>query len=95
MRTRWLAVGVAALATFASVSCRKLEQPHAAPTGPSSVTLAAVPAELGELVAVTSAPGWPDSAELWFVKPDKSIAMIAVDMRNVRLSPTVVQIPRN
>ena len=94
MRHRHLIAGALAIAALAAASCRKLDAPITAPEEPRTVTLQAVPAEMGELLAVTSAPEWPHAAQLWFVKPDKTISMVAVDMKSLRLSSTVVLIPR-
>ena len=80
---------------FAASGCQRLDAPGAAPPGaPKTVTLDAIPSDLGELVAVTTAPQWPSNAQLWFVREDKSIAMIGVNMRTLRMSGTSVVIPR-
>lgn len=91
MQKTILIAAVAALG-LAAVSCHKLE-PQANPEQ-RTVTLDAIPQDMGELFAVTSAPNWPTSAQLWFQKPDKTITMVAVDMKGLRLSGTVVNIPR-
>ena len=93
MRTRLLILGALTAVIFGAAACRKIEPPPA-PSGPRTVTLNAVPAEMGDLFAVTSAPAWPTAAQLWFVKPDKTIGMVAVEMKDLKLSTTVVLIPR-
>ena len=82
----------AALA-LASAGCRKLDAPPPAQL-PKTVTLDAIPADTGELFAVTTAAQWPSTAQLWFVKPDKTIAMVGVDMKTLRVINTSVLIPR-
>ncbi len=85
---------VLGLIAIVASGCQRLDAPIAPPGSPKTVTLDAIPADLGELVAVTTAPQWPSNAQLWFVKPDKSIAMIGVNMRTLRMSGTSVVIPR-
>ena len=92
MHLRHLTLGLLAAFVLTATGCRKLDEP--APPGTPSITLDAIPADMGELVAVTTAPQWPSNAQLWFVKPDKSIAMIGVNMRTLRMSGTSVIIPR-
>ena len=36
----------------------------------------ALPADLGDLVGVTSSADHPDWAQAWFMRPDKSIAVV-------------------
>jgi hypothetical protein len=91
MRPSILVLG---LLVFAASACQRLDAPGAPPGTPKTVTIDAIPSDMGELVAVTTAPQWPSNAQLWFVKPDKSIAMIGVNMRTLRVSGTSVVIPR-
>jgi len=91
MRPSILVLGCLVLAAS---GCQRLDAPAGPPGTQKTVTLDAIPADLGELVAVTTAPQWPANAQLWFVKPDKSIAMIGVNMRTLRVSGTSVVIPR-
>ena len=93
MHLRHFVWGFFAALALASSGCQKLDAPPPAET-PKTVTLDAIPADMGELFAVTTAPQWPANAQLWFVKPDKSIAMIGVNMRTLRVSNTSVLIPR-
>ena len=55
----------------------------------------AIPAEYGNLVGVTQRD--PNSALLWFEKPDKTIVILALTVRgeNVFLSDKVVVVPRS
>lgn len=94
MRKDVLFVSVAVAVAVGVASCQKLEEPSLSADGPRTVTLKAVNPELGELIAVTSAPDWPTAAQLWFVKPDKTISMVAVDMKANKLSSTTILIPR-
>lgn len=91
MRRSRIIVGLLAALALSATGCQKLESPGAAP---KTVTLDAIPADMGDLFAVTTAPEWPASAQLWFLKPDKTIAMIGVDMKSLRLSGTTVVVPR-
>ena len=92
MKRSVVIVGVLAALALTASSCRKLNA--TAPSAPKTVTLDAVPSDMGELFAVTTAPEWPGVAQLWFLKPDKTIAMIGVDMKSLRLSGTTVVVPR-
>ena len=91
MRTSILVLGSLVLAAS---GCQRLDAPAGPPGTQKTVTLDAIPAYLWALVAVTTAPQWPANAQLWFVRPDKSIAMIGVNMRTLRVSGTSVVIPR-
>jgi hypothetical protein len=93
MRVRHFIWGFLAAAALASSGCQKLDTPPPAEP-PKTVTLDAIPPDMGELVAVTTAAAWPSNAQLWFVKPDKTIAMVGVNMRTLRVSNTSVVIPR-
>lgn len=93
MRIPKVIVGALVILAAGAAGCQKLDTPP--PQGePRTVTLPAIPEEMGELVAVTTAPNWPSNAELWFVKPDKTISMVAVDLKTLRLINTTVLIPR-
>ncbi|HJQ99550.1 MAG TPA: hypothetical protein VJ826_14640 [Candidatus Polarisedimenticolaceae bacterium] len=93
MRLHQLILGLLAALALSASGCQKLDAPPPAQL-PRTVTLDAIPADTGELFAVTTAPQWPSTAQLWFVKPDKSIAMIGVDMKTMRVINTSVLIPR-
>ncbi len=54
----------------------------------------AIPAEFGNLVAVTPDKDRPNQAELWFQKPDKTIVVVRVDFIYGGLAKTYVLIPR-
>jgi hypothetical protein len=91
MRRSRIIVGLSAALALAALGCQKLEPP---PAAPRTVTLDAVPADMGDLFAVTTAPEWPTTAQLWFQRPDHTITMVGVDMKTLKVSPTTVVIPR-
>ena len=85
---------VLGLLLLAVPGCRKLDAPPP-PESPRTITLDAIPSDMGELFAVTTAPEWPESAQLWFLRPDKTITMVAVHLKTPRVSRTTVVIPRS
>ena len=93
MRPSHVILSLLATVAVSANGCRKLDAPTA-PAEPKTVMIDAIPLDMGELFAVTTAPQWPSNAQLWFVKPDKSIAMVGVNMRTLRVSGTSVIIPR-
>jgi hypothetical protein len=94
MRAPHVTLGLVAALVLTASACRKLDAPSP-PQGPlKTVMVEAIPADMGDLIAVTTAPQWPSNAQLWFVKPDKSIAMVGVNMRTLHVSGTSVIIPR-
>jgi len=54
-----------------------------------------IPAEYGELVAVTSSAAYPGWAQLWFKRADTSIATVFVDFQSGRVRDKVLVIPRS
>ena len=93
MRPSHVILSLLAVVAVSGTGCRKLDTPSA-PAEPKTVLIDAFPLDMGERFAVTTAPQWPSNAQLWFVKPDKSIAMVGVNMRTLRVSGTSVVIPR-
>jgi hypothetical protein len=91
MRPRTVAPGMLAAIVLMVSGCRKLDAP---PPPSKTITLDAIPSDMGELFAVTTSPQWPANAQLWFVKPDKTIAMIGINMKTLRVGGTTVVIPR-
>lgn len=83
------------LACSGLTACRKLNE--SGEGGLAAMPLEArdhIPAEFGRLVAVTSNEGHEDWAQLWFEKPDKTIAILYVDFISGRLGRTARLIPR-
>ena len=78
-------------------SCQKLEQ---APPSTASLkfekmkSLDAIPGELGKLVGVTMNSDYPNWAQLWFEKPDKTISVVKVQWRIGYIDENVLTIPR-
>ena len=54
----------------------------------------AIPAEYGNLVAVTTDAEYTGWAQLWFEKPDKSIVVVFVNHIRGELGQEVMSIPR-
>jgi len=54
----------------------------------------AVPAEFGDLVGVTSLADYPNWAQAWFVKPDKSIVVVWINSRTGYMLDDALEIPR-
>lgn len=54
----------------------------------------ALPAELGDLVSVTSSADHPNWAQAWFMRPDKSIAVVWINARTGYILDDVMIIPR-
>ncbi len=68
--------------TFTVISCQKIETRTLVPPTqlPPPTVLEAIPLEDGQLVAVTPHPDDPHWAVLWFQKPDKTIAVVLVNV---------------
>ncbi len=54
----------------------------------------ALPAEFGDLIGVTSNSEHPSWTQAWFMKPDKSIAIVWINSRTGYMLKDVVLIPR-
>jgi hypothetical protein len=97
MNWRRLAVAVLALTCFFVFACRKIDQ---APSQLGTLkieqlkSLDAIPSEYGNLVGVTTSSAYPDWAQLWFEKPDKTIVVVKVEWSKGRISEKVTVIPR-
>lgn len=80
-----------------SISCQKLTTPPGT-RGPlkqeTIKTRDSIPAEYGNLVAVTSNSNFPNWAQLWFVKPDKTIVIVRINFMDGYLSEGAFVIPR-
>ena len=77
-------------------SCQKLEE-----TRPTSTlkfenfkSLDAIPGDFGKLVGVTMNPAYPNWAQLWFEKPDKTIIVVKVEWNAGYINDKVLIIPR-
>jgi len=82
--------------SFTAISCRKLETRTLVPPTPlpPPTVLEAIPLEDGQLVAVTLHPDDPHWAVLWFQKPDKTIAVVLVNVAQGKVVRRAA-IPRN
>lgn len=54
-----------------------------------------IPAEYGELVAVTSSDTFPGWAQLWFRKEDQTIVTVFLNFQNGEVRQQVLVIPRS
>ena len=85
------------LTCIISFSCKKIEQ---AP--PPTATLKiekmkspdAIPSEFGKLIGVTMTSAYPDWAQLWFEKPDRTIVVVKVQWGTGYINNDVLIIPR-
>ena len=97
---KWSRMGLACLLLICILefSCQKLEPLSPARTGPMKIeqlkSLDAIPIEYGNLVAVTTAGPSPEWAQLWFEKPDKTIAVVKVQWQQGYLYQNVTVFPR-
>jgi len=82
--------------TVAGISCQKLATGILVPPTPlpPPTVLEAIPLEDGQLVAVTLHPDDPHWAVLWFQKPDKTIAVVLVNVTQGKVVRRAA-IPRN
>jgi hypothetical protein len=89
-------LAVAALGLTAA-SCEPLPRPQKQAATLVAQTMPytdAIPAEFGDLIAVTTDSRLPHSVQLWFQKADKSIVLVFADHRNHFISPQTITIPR-
>lgn len=85
------------LTCIIALSCTKIEQ-----TPPPAATLKfekmksmdAIPNEFGRLVGVTTSSAYPDWAQLWFEKPDKTVMVVRVQWGTGYINENVLIIPR-
>ncbi|MCP4571706.1 MAG: hypothetical protein GY838_05085 [bacterium] len=94
--TAFLVLFMGLLAT----SCADIDAEEDAATGPlvrdTTVTLTdAIPAEFGDLVAVTTTEIYPDFAQLWFQKEDKSIVTVFLNYKRGTIEKHPLVIPRS
>ena len=79
------------------VSCQKLEEVRQTKQKLEKVPLEfldAIPIEYGRLVGVTSNSQYPNWAQLWFEKEDKTIAVVLVNFVDGNFMSHVLLIPR-
>ncbi len=96
MHSHKVVIVILILTCTVAFSCQKLEK-----TSPA-VTLKfeeikspdAIPAEFGNLVGVTTSSTYPDWAQLWFERPDKSIIVVKVDWNVGYINQKAMVIPR-
>lgn len=97
MGKRSLAIGfVFAVLAMGATGCRKLKEPIHPEVAVTELSVPGkIPAEYGDLVAVTTAPGYEKTAQLWFVKPDKTIVVVGMNLEKLQVGPKVVTIERH
>lgn len=84
------------LTCIVAFSCQKLEKtpPTATLKFEQMKSLDAIPLEFGNLVGVTTTSAYPEWAQLWFEKPDKSIIVVRVQWGGGYLNQQATVIPR-
>jgi len=55
----------------------------------------AIPAEYGDLIAVTTTDAYPNFAQLWFQKEDKSIVTVFLNFKRGAMEEDPLVIPRS
>lgn len=98
MRQRILLVLGVALLTWGLLSCQKLSDVRPSersplPPEPGKLHFA-LPAEYGDLIGVTAVPDQPFWTQAWFMKPDKSIVVVYVNLNRGEIADQVVTISR-
>jgi hypothetical protein len=100
-RTFVLLVGLALALALGAAGCARLESARPMEArGPGALhkqRLAArdaVPAGFGDLVGVTSRADYPNWAQAWFVKPDKSIVVVWINSTTGYMLEDALEIPR-
>ena len=86
---------------FVATACQKLDdvRPLASPKRGAlpmeqAKFLDAVPAEYGDLVAVTSNAEYPTWSQAWFERPDKSIVIVTINSGTGRILDRIIVVPR-
>ena len=88
------------LTCLLTTSCADLDAEAPVVAGPlvrdaSTVLTDAIPAEYGDLVAVTTSDAYPDFAQLWFQKEDKSIVTVFLNFKRGTMEKHPLVIPRS
>jgi hypothetical protein len=100
MSKNWFVLVLLVVLSAGFTSCQKLPSgpPTAASQGPLALEKVkfqdAIPLEYGDLVGVTPHPETPKWAALWFEKPDKTVAVVWVNIAEGKLGEKVTTIPR-
>jgi hypothetical protein len=93
MKAPWTVLAWMLLIGVMTTSCQRLEE--RVPRGPISKEKVAfdnaIAAQYGDLVAVTVEG---NNQVLWFVKPDKTIVAVLVNVSSGTISPVALTIPR-
>ncbi len=77
------------------ISCQKLGRQEAGLLPVETIEFKdAIPLDYGELVAVIPRPEAQGEFSLWFEKPDKTIAVVWVNLVSGTIGPEVATIPR-
>jgi hypothetical protein len=80
-----------------SLSCQRLPSNVSQPGQLRSEvlkTLDAIPMDYGNLVGVTCDSTYPNWAQLWFEKPDKTIVVVRVNWADGAIQSSATVIPR-
>jgi hypothetical protein len=101
MFRRILPFGISIAAILSVVGCERLESERPFEfNGASEMSIQslpdrdAIPASFGDLIGVTSSATHPVWTQAWFMREDKSIAIVWINARTGALVERVVIIPR-
>jgi hypothetical protein len=88
------------LACLAAASCADIDAEAPVAAGPlvrdANITLNdSIPAEFGDLVAVTTTEIYPDFAQLWFQREDGSIVTVFLNYKRGVIEKHPLVIPRS
>ena len=95
MRNRYLLIPLAVLLLVWSGACEKLSEPAVEDLSTFTATLESIPAEYGDLEAVTAMPEYPGWFQLWFEDPAGTIRYVRVHPGDNLIHTDIVVMPRS
>ena len=100
MRSALKLVLLVTLTCLLTTSCADIDAEAPVAAGPlvrdASATLTdAIPVEYGDLIAVTTTEIYPNYAQLWFQKEDKSIVTVFLNFKRGTMEKHPLVIPRS
>lgn len=89
-----------AVTVLLTASCADIDAESPVADGPlvrdvTATLTDAIPAEYGDLIAVTTTDVYPDYAQLWFQKEDKSIVTVFLNFKRGTMEKHPLVIPRS
>lgn len=98
MRQRIMILFSAALLSWGLLSCQRLSDVRPIDRGalPPQISRVqyTIPADYGDLIAVTTRPDQPNWTQAWFMKTDKSIVVVSMNLTRGEIAEKVVTISR-